>query len=66
MKTLEILEKANSIGMDAVKFDKWLDDNNINFEWLDVCLTNLNDGYYNILLEDDTNICFVDGKFINE
>jgi hypothetical protein len=66
MKTLEILEKANSIGMDAVKFDKWLDDNNINFEWLDVCLTNLNDGYYNILLEDDTNICFVDGKFIND
>ena len=66
MKTLEILEKANSIGMDAVKFDKWLDENNINYEWLDVCLTNLNDGYYNILLEDDTNICFVDGKFINE
>jgi hypothetical protein len=66
MKTLEILEKANSIGMDAVTFDKWLDENNISFEWLDVCLTNLNDGYYNILLEDDTNICFVDGKFIND
>jgi hypothetical protein len=66
MKTSEILKKANSIGMDAVKFDKWLDDNNINYEWLDVCLTNLNDGYYNILLEDDTNICFVDGKFIND
>jgi hypothetical protein len=66
MKTSEILKKANSIEMDAVKFDKWLDENNINYEWLDVCLTNLNDGYYNILLEDDTNICFVDGKFINE
>ena len=66
MKTSEIIKKANSIEMDAVKFDKWLDENNINYEWLDVCLTNLNDGYYNILLEDDTNICFVDGKFINE
>jgi len=66
MKTSEILKKANSIGMDAVTFDKWLDENNISYEWLDVCLTNLNDGYYNILLEDDTNICFVDGEFINE
>ena len=66
MKTSEIIKKANSIEMDAVKFDKWLNENNINYEWLDVCLTNLNDGYYNILLEDDTNICFVDGKFINE
>ena len=66
MKTSEIIKKANSIEMDAVKFDKWLDENNINYEWLDVCLTNFNDGYYNILLEDDTNICFVDGKFIND
>ena len=66
MKTSEILKKANSIEMDAVKFDKWLDENNINYEWLDVTLTDFNDGYYNILLEDDTNICFVDGNFINE
>jgi hypothetical protein len=66
MKTSEILKKANSIGMDAVTFDKWLNENNINFEWLDVCLTDFNDGYYNILLEDDTNICFVDGEFIND
>ena len=66
MKTSEILKKANSIGMDAVTFDKWLNENNINFEWLDVTLTDFNDGYYNILLEDDTNICFVDGEFINE
>ena len=66
MKTSEILKNANSNGMDAVTFDKWLEENNINFEWLDVTLTDFNDGYYNILLEDDTNICFVDGKFINE
>ena len=66
MKTEEILKKASSKGMNAVKFDKWLDTNNINYEWLDVTLTDFNDGYYNILLEDDTNICFVDGKFINE
>jgi hypothetical protein len=66
MKTSEILKKANSIGMDAVTFDTWLNENNINFEWLDVTLTDFNDGYYNILLEDDTNICFVDGEFINE
>jgi hypothetical protein len=66
MTTQEIIQKANSKGIDAVKFDKWLDTNNINYEWLDVCLTNFNDGYYNILLEDDTNILFIDGKFIND
>ena len=36
MKTEEILKKAGSKGMNAVKFDKWLEENNINFEWLDV------------------------------
>jgi hypothetical protein len=66
MTTSEILQKAGSNGMDAKSFDKWLEENNINFEWLDVTLTDFNDGYYNILLEDDTNICFVDGEFINE
>jgi hypothetical protein len=63
MTTQEIIQKASSKGMDAVKFDKWLDKNNISNEWLDVCLTNFNDGYYNILLEDDTNILFVDGEY---
>jgi len=66
MTNQDIIKKASSKGMTAVKFDKWLEENNINFEWLDVTLTDFNDGYYNILLEDDTNICFVDGKFIND
>ena len=66
MTNQDIIKKASSKGMNAVKFDKWLEKNNINFEWLDVTLTDFNDGYYNILLEDDTNILFIDGKFIND
>ena len=62
--TTQILKHAKKV--DAAAFDKWLTKNDVNFEWLDVTLTDMNDGYYNILLEDDTNICFVNGKFIND
>jgi hypothetical protein len=61
MKIEEIIQKAEST--DAVGFDAWLSENNVNYEWLDVTLTDLNDGYYNILLEDDTNILFIDGVY---
>jgi len=66
MTTQEIIQKASSKGMNAVKFDKWLDTNNVDYEWLDVTLTDLNDGYYNILVNEDDNILFINGKFIND
>jgi hypothetical protein len=66
MTNQEIIQKAMSPDMDAVKFDKWLDTNNIDYEWLDVTLTDFNDGYYNILVNDDVNILFIDGVYQND
>ena len=60
--TTQIINEAKKV--DAKTFNKWLTKNNVNYTYLDVTLTNLNDGYYNIVLEDDTNIMFVDGKYI--
>jgi hypothetical protein len=50
---------------DAVEFEKFLTDNNINNTWLDVCLTNYNEGYFNITLDDyeDFDIFFADGVY---
>jgi hypothetical protein len=62
--TTKIINKAKKL--DAAAFDKWLTKKDVNYDWLDVTLTNMNEGFYNILLEDDTNICFVNGKFIND
>ena len=62
--TTKIINKAKKV--DAATFDKWLTKNDVNYDWLDVTLTDMNDGWYNIVLEDDTNIMFVNGKFIND
>jgi len=62
--TTQILKHAKKV--DAAAFDKWLTKNDVNYDWLDVTLTDMNEGWYNIVLEDDTNICFVNGKFIND
>ena len=62
--TTQVLDQAKQ--MDAVSFEKWMDKNNVGYEWLDVTLTNYNDGYYNILLDDGTNVCFIDGEFIED
>ena len=50
---------------DAVTFQKWMDDNNINHQWLDVTIGDLNDGDYNITLDDydDEFISFYNGKY---
>ena len=46
----------------ASDFDRWCEINNINNSWLDVTLTNFNDGYYNVDLPDaGLNVCFYDG-----
>jgi hypothetical protein len=62
--TTQVLDQAKQ--MDAVSFEKWMDKNNVGYEWLDVTLTDYNDGYYNILLDDGTNVCFIDGEFIED
>ena len=46
--TTQVLDQAKQ--MDAVTFEEWMDKNNVGYEWLDVTLTDYNDGYYNILL----------------
>ena len=47
---------------DAVAFDKWCDDNGVMNEWLDVTLTDFNDGYYNVVLSEyDLNVMYYDG-----
>ena len=50
---------------DAVDFNKFLDANDINNTWQEVCLTDFNDGAYHITLDDynDFNILFHDGIY---
>jgi hypothetical protein len=38
--------------LDANEFATWLDDNNVNWTMLDACLTDYNQGYFNITLDD--------------
>jgi hypothetical protein len=59
----QIITQAENV--DAIDFAKFLEVNNINNTWLDVCLTNYNDDYFNITLDDyeDFNIIFVDGIY---
>ena len=56
---------AQAENVDAIDFAKFLEENNINNTWLDVCLTNFNEGYFNITLDDyeDFNIIFDDGVY---
>ena len=54
---------------DAVAFDKYCDTNGISNEWLDVTITDFNDGYYNVVLpEYGLNVMYYDGVLeeINE
>jgi hypothetical protein len=47
---------------DAVAFDKWCDDNGIPNEWLDVTLTDFNDGFYNVdLFVHGVNVMYYNG-----
>jgi hypothetical protein len=47
---------------DAVAFDKWCDDNGVVNEWLDVTLTDFNDGYYNVMLSvEGVNVMYYNG-----
>ena len=45
-----LIESTN--GMNPVQFEAYCETNGIFVEWLDVTLTDLNDGFYNVTLPD--------------
>jgi hypothetical protein len=46
----------------AVEFNDWCDTQGIDCEWLEVTLTDFNDGYYNVVLSEyDLNVMYYDG-----
>jgi hypothetical protein len=59
----QIIAKAKV--SDAVQFEKFLEDNSISNTWLDVCITDYNEGDFNITLDDydDFNIAFFNGVY---
>ena len=62
--TLEqILAKAEV--STAAQFEQFLTDNKIKNTWLEVCLSDYNEGYYNITLDDydDYAVLFSDGVY---
>ena len=68
MKTLNEIRTFAETN-DAIAFDKYCDTNGISNEWLDVTITDFNDGYYNVVLpEYGLNVMYYDGVLeeINE
>ena len=63
--TLEALVKATK-GMSPVEFEAYCENNNISIEWLDVTITNFNDGVYNAVLSDfnDANVFAMNGEAV--
>ena len=61
--TLEQLIKETE-GMNPVQFEAHCEANNIQIEWLDVCLSNFNDDYYNVSLPgyNDANVFAFNGS----
>jgi hypothetical protein len=51
-----------ALSNDAVGFDAWCDKNKVDVTWLDVTLTDFNDGYYNVELPAyNLEVCYCDG-----
>jgi len=44
--------KNETTGMNPVQFEAYCEANGIFIEWLDVTLTDFNDGFYNVTLPD--------------
>jgi len=64
MKNLKQLVEETK-GMTPVQFEKFAEENNIFVEWMEVCVTNLNEGMYEVYLpEYDSTIWSVDGSEI--
>lgn len=63
--TLETLMNETT-GMNPVQFEAYCEKNNILVEWLEVCITDFNDGVYNVALSDydDVSVFAVDGSTI--
>jgi hypothetical protein len=59
----QIITKAKV--SDAVQFEKFLEDNSISNTWMDVCITDYNESYFNITLDDydDFDIAFFNGVY---
>jgi hypothetical protein len=59
----QILKEAKKV--DANEFAKFLDKNKVQWTMHDCCITNYNDDYFNISLDDfeDYFVSFVDGKY---
>ena len=49
-----LIESTN--GMNPVQFEAYCEANGIFIEWLDVTLTDFNDGFYNVILPDYDNV----------
>ena len=59
--TISAIHNA-ALSNDAVGFDAWCDKNKVDVTWLDVTLTDLNDGYYNVELPAyNLEVCYYDG-----
>jgi hypothetical protein len=64
MKNLKQLVEETK-GMTPVQFEKFAEENEIFVEWMEVCVTNLNEGMYEVYLpEYDSTIWSVDGSEI--
>lgn len=65
MKNLkEVIQET--AGMTPVQFETYCDNNGIQTEWLEVCVSDFNSGFYNVTLPDfnDTNVFASDGSAI--
>jgi hypothetical protein len=63
--TLQTLMNETA-GMNPVQFEAYCENNGIQTEWLEVCVTDFNDGVYNVTLPDygDVNIFAINGSTI--
>jgi len=60
----EIIEVAKAT--DAVGFDKFVEENEIEVEYLQYTVANENDGIYEVyLFEFDTTILYINGNYIH-
>jgi len=59
-----LIERTN--GMNPEEFEDFADNNGIEVEWLEVCVTNYNEGLYNATLPQygDVNVFAVNGSSI--
>jgi len=68
MNTIPILPSLNEIidfaeNNTAAEFNAWCESQGIELEWLDITLTDINKGYYNVILpEYDLNVMYYHGE----